>query len=105
LNSLAWSPDGRRLATANDDGTLRIWNVGDLTMQRVIVPTAPLRVTVLDRSGQVIQATSGAMRDLVAYQVSPRGAVILMTLAELPKKKANTKSRGAARLKKGTASD
>ncbi|MGW2723365.1 NACHT and WD repeat domain-containing protein [Streptomyces sp. NPDC001492] len=26
INAVAWSPDGARLATASDDGTIRVWN-------------------------------------------------------------------------------
>jgi WD40 repeat protein/serine/threonine protein kinase len=93
-SALAWSKDGKRFASAGEDGTLRTWNLSGLRMDRVLVPISQSKVVVLDRSGQVIHATSGADRDLVAYQVSPRGEVSLMSFSELQKKlDAKPKSR------------
>jgi WD40 repeat protein len=29
VNAVAWSPDGKRIASGSSDGTVQVWNAGD----------------------------------------------------------------------------
>jgi WD40 repeat protein len=73
---VAWSPDGRHLASGGDDGLLLVWGTDGVVLQRVAYPSA---VTALAWSPESQRLVTGA-----ANQVTFLTALTGMVLASFP---------------------
>ncbi len=72
LQALAFSPDGRFLASTSNDGTAKIWDVADQRLRAVLIGHfRPLYAVVFAPDGQTL-ATTGTDRDtsVILWDVS-----------------------------------
>jgi serine/threonine protein kinase/WD40 repeat protein len=72
VNDLAFSPDGALVATAGQDGTVRVWDVRTRALRRMIACPGPVRALDWSRDG----------RFLATAQVSGVGSICIWELNE-----------------------
>lgn len=73
INSVAYSPDGGKLATASFDGTVRLWDVatGELLHSPLTDQNGRVLSVVFSPNGQML-ATGGADRRILLYDVATK---------------------------------
>lgn len=64
VNALAWSPDGKKIASVSDDGTMQVWNA--FTGERIFTYRNPVRDSIYEENSATL--------DVVAW--SPDGRLI-----------------------------
>lgn len=77
--AIAWHPDGSHIATANGDGTLRVWDVDSQELQWTAIALSEDSATVFSPAGELIHADSGAEQELVYLVEKPDGIVELLS--------------------------
>jgi WD40 repeat protein len=75
VRAVAYSPDGRRVATAGADGLVRIWNLRGGGLVRTLHAGGPAAVVSYDPSGRRILTVGGGTT--VVWNAAGRGSVLL----------------------------
>ena len=87
IRTLAFSPDGSRLASAGDGQVIRIWDVAMREEQRAAVLLPDKKAAVLDAEGLLSGATdSDLQRHFVYLSEEADGSIKLLTHAEFRKR-------------------
>lgn len=74
VKALAFSPDGKTLATAADDKKVRLWSVPEGTLQATLTgPTQPLSSVAFSPDGKRIVATGSGKRSILSRDETPVG--------------------------------
>jgi serine/threonine protein kinase/WD40 repeat protein len=81
IYDLSFSTDGKRLASAGRDGTVRVWDVAALQERAVFRPEKDPRPTSRERGGRAIRAVSFAPDGLSVISGGQDGAVRLWNFA------------------------
>lgn len=72
LNSVRFSPDGERMVTTSEDGTLRIWPIGEALLRRMLTSATTATLPYLTRVHSLGESSQEACR-LVEAQERSRG--------------------------------
>jgi WD40 repeat protein len=73
FTEIAWSPDGKRIAAAADDGVLRFWNAADGRLMSSLLMLSSGNEWLLVAADGRIDGTEQARRRLVSWRAD--GAV------------------------------